>query len=59
MKIYAVKDESGKIIASFESATGTGSTVSPVLPDGHKVEEVEVADNYTENLGLLYSEKDS
>lgn len=57
MRIYAVKDRSGKMIASFEAAAKTGPTVSPVLPDGHKVEEIEVADNYAENLGLFYSEK--
>lgn len=55
MKINVVKDASGKTIASFENASGSaGVTVTPVLPDGHSVEEVEVPDNYTEDLSILY-----
>jgi hypothetical protein len=55
MKIYVVKDASGKPVASFDKASGsTGVTVIPVLPDGHRVEEVEVPDNYIEDLSVLY-----
>jgi hypothetical protein len=54
MKIKVVKDKSGKVVATIEPATGTGATVEPVLSDGEKVEEVEVADNYRENLAALY-----
>jgi len=57
MKIQAVKDPHGKVIATFEAATGHGATLTPVLPAGHKVEELEVADNYRENLGAVYSAK--
>ncbi len=59
MKIHVVKDKSGRVVASFETAAGTGPTLRPVLHDGEKAEEVEVADNYKENLTLLYSEKSS
>jgi hypothetical protein len=55
MKINAVKDQSGKVVATFESATG--ASVMPVLPAGHKVEQIEVADNYRDNLHLIYSPK--
>lgn len=56
MKIQVVKDASGKAIASFDAASGSaGVTVTPVLPDGHRVEEVEVPDNYLEDLSVLYS----
>jgi len=59
MKINVVKDKSGKVIATFEAATGHGATLTPVLPEGHKVEEIEVAANYKENLAALYSAKHS
>lgn len=58
MKIKVVKDPSGNIIASYEDTPGhAGLSVAPVLPDGHKVEELEVPENYAENLRLLYSEQ--
>jgi hypothetical protein len=55
MKIHVVKDKSGKVITSFEAASETGPSVTPVLTDGSKVEEVEVASNYKDNLKVLYS----
>jgi hypothetical protein len=54
MTINVVKDKSGKVIASFEAASGTGPTVVPVLTDGATVAQVEVADKYKENLKALY-----
>ena len=55
MKIRVVKDVSGKTIASFDATSGSADvTMTPVLPDGHRVEEVEVPDNYTEDLSVLY-----
>jgi hypothetical protein len=57
MIIQVVKDASGKAVASFEAASrGADVTVTPVLPDGHTVEEVEVPDNYREDLSVLYSD---
>jgi hypothetical protein len=57
MKIKVVKDRSGKVIATFESSSVNGTTLTPVLPDGHKVEEIEVAENYKDNLSAVYSAK--
>ena len=57
MKIHVVKDKSGKVVASFETAAGSDPTLMPVLQDGEAMEEVEIADNYKENLSLLYPEK--
>jgi hypothetical protein len=55
MKIQVVKDSSGKAIASFDAASGSaGVTVTPVLPEGHSIEEVEVPDNYLEDLSTIY-----
>jgi hypothetical protein len=57
MKIHVVKDKSGKVIASYESAAGNGPSLTPVLTSEHRVEEIEVADNYKEDLRVLYSPK--
>ena len=57
MKINLVKDPTGKVIATFEAATAHGATLTPVLPHGHKVEEIEVAENYREKLSEVYSHK--
>jgi hypothetical protein len=55
MKIQVVKDASGRVVASYEAASGSAAaTVTPVLPDGHRMEEVEVPDNYLEDLSVLY-----
>jgi hypothetical protein len=57
MKIHVVRDKSGKVVASFEPSQGTGTTMTPVLQDGERIEDLEVAGNYRENLSLLYAEK--
>ena len=54
MKINVVKDKFGKVIGSFEAASGTGPTVAPVLTHEATVAQVDVADNYKENLKALY-----
>jgi len=59
MKIKVVKDRSGKAIATFESSSVNGTTLTPVLPEGHKVEEIEVAENYKDNLAAFYSARNS
>jgi hypothetical protein len=57
MKVKVVKDESGKVVATFEAAYGgSDATVTPVLPHGHRVEEVEVEESYREIPSALYSE---
>jgi hypothetical protein len=59
MKINAVKDQSGKVIATFETASERGVKMTPVLPEGHRVEEIEVADAYMDDPSALYSEKNN
>jgi hypothetical protein len=54
MKINVVKDSAGKVVASYEVATQGASTLAPVLKAGEKTEELEVAENYRENLHLIY-----
>lgn len=55
MQINVVKDPTGKIIATYENASGNGAKVEPVLPAGHKVEALQVSDNYKANLKALYA----
>jgi hypothetical protein len=56
MKIHVVKDKSGKVVATFEPAVGTGpsSTLTPVLNDKETIGELDVPDNYKENLSTIY-----
>ena len=54
MKIQVVKDKSGKPVGSFESASASGATVSPVLEQGQKVEAMEVAEGYHDKLQDIY-----
>ena len=54
MKIHVVKDKSGKTIGSYEASSTSGTSIKPVLADGAKEAEMEVAANYKENLNELY-----
>jgi hypothetical protein len=55
MKIYVVKNSAGKVVASYEAATHGATTLAPVLNAGEKAEELDVAENYRENLHLIYT----
>jgi len=57
MKINVLKDKNGKVIATFEKAVGhahDAPSVAPVLEEGHKVDEMEVEDNYKADLKAFY-----
>jgi hypothetical protein len=54
MKVNVVKDEDGKVVATFENATAGGPTVRPVLKPGHTVHEVEADEDYTADLTSFY-----
>jgi len=54
MKVNVVKDEKGKVIATFEHAAPGGPSVKPVLKPGHKVHEVEAEESYKKNLKSFY-----
>jgi hypothetical protein len=56
MKIQAVKDKNGKVIATYEKATGQGPSVEPILDSGHTVVEMEVPDNFRENVKTFYEQ---
>jgi hypothetical protein len=54
MKIQAVKDKNGKVVATYHKATGQVPSVEPVLEPGHTIDEMEVADNFHEDLKAFY-----
>ena len=55
-KIQAVKDKTGKVIATFENPIAAGASVKPVLEEGHTVHEMDVADNYQEDINKFYTQ---
>jgi hypothetical protein len=54
--IQVIKDQTGKVIATFEKAPGNGPSVTPVLEHGHTVHEMDVADNYREDIKAFYAQ---
>ena len=56
MKIQAVKDKSGKVIATYHKANGQSPSVEPVLEAGHTIHEMEVPENFHENLRAFYEQ---
>lgn len=54
MQINVVKDKSGKVLATFQSGSGNGAQAKPISSAGHKVEQLEVPENYRSNLGTIY-----
>jgi hypothetical protein len=56
MKINVVKDESGKVVATYEHAVRGGPTVRPVLKPGHKVHEIEASEDYRNNIKAFYAQ---
>jgi hypothetical protein len=56
MKVNLVKDEKGKVIATFEKAAAGKPSIKPVLKPGHTVHEVEVAENYKADIPAFYKQ---
>jgi hypothetical protein len=54
MKVNVIKNEHGKVIATFENANPGGPSLRPVLEAGHKVHEVEAAEDYTKDIDSFY-----
>ncbi len=56
MKLNIVKDEKGKVVATYENpAVAGGPAVKPVLKPGHKVHEVEAPENYKVDIKAFYA----
>lgn len=57
VKINVVKDENGKVIATFPKAiAGASQGLYPVLKPRHKVHEVDAPENYLAHLKTFYKE---
>lgn len=54
MKVNLLKDENGKVIATFENAAKGSLSITPALKPGHAVHEVEAPDNYTKDIKAFY-----
>ena len=64
MKVHVVKNKSGKIIATFEPQVTSAiqmepqvSQLEPQVSKGHKVEEIEMPEDYVSRLDILYKKK--
>ena len=56
MKINVIRDEKGKVVATFENPAPGGPSLTPVLKPGHKVHEVEAAENYKADIKAFYKQ---
>jgi hypothetical protein len=56
MKINIVKDKAGKVIATFEKPAADGPAVTPELDHTHTVHEIEVAENYRQDIQAVYKQ---
>jgi hypothetical protein len=54
MKLNLVKDEKGKVIATFENPVSGGPSVRPILKAGHKILEVDADESYKKNITAFY-----
>jgi hypothetical protein len=56
MKVNVIKNERGKIVATFENDAPGGPSLKPVLKPGHRVEEVDAPENYLEDIRTFYEQ---
>jgi hypothetical protein len=56
MKVNVVRDENGKVIATFENASPGGTSIAPILEAGHTVGEVEAGGSYHADIEAFYRE---
>jgi hypothetical protein len=54
MQINVVKDSAGKVIGTFQTAAGNGPQAKPVAVAGLRIEQLEVAENYSAALSAIY-----
>jgi hypothetical protein len=55
MKVNIIRDEKGKVIATYEPTRPGGPMLKPVLKPGHKVHEVEAPENYAADIKTFYA----
>lgn len=55
MKVNLIKDEKGKVVATFESPRSGGPMLKPLLKPGHSVHEVDAPENYAADIKGFYA----
>jgi hypothetical protein len=53
MKLSVVKDQHGKVVATFEHDAPGGRTIKPALKPGHTVHVVDAPDDYKKDMKTL------
>jgi hypothetical protein len=56
MKINVVKDEHGRVVATFEDPAAGAPSLRPVLKAGHTVQRVEAAESYKKDIQAFYKQ---
>jgi hypothetical protein len=56
MKVNVVKDEHGKVVATFEHPVAGGPSLKPKLKPGYKVHEVEASEDYKKDIKAFYKQ---
>jgi hypothetical protein len=56
VKVNVVRDENGKVVATFENPVGAGASIRPVLVPGGSVEEVEAEETYKADINAFYEQ---
>ncbi len=54
MKVQAVKDKNGKVVATFHKSNGQTPGVEPVLGQGQTVHEMDVPEDFHHNIKAFY-----
>ena len=56
MKVNVVKDETGKVVATFEvPVPGSKPSIAPKLKPGHSVHEVDAGEDYKKDMKAFYA----
>jgi hypothetical protein len=56
MKINVVKDEKGRVVATFEDAAAGAPSLKPVLKPGHTVHKIETQEGYKKDIAGFYKQ---
>jgi hypothetical protein len=53
-RVSVVRDQNGKVVATFEKSNTGETTLRPALKPGHTVHEVDAEDDYRSNIKDFY-----
>jgi hypothetical protein len=56
MKVNLVRDQNGRVVATFENAAAGSPSIKPVLKPGHTVHAVEAPENYKADIKAFYKQ---